>query len=100
MSVFYRYFFFDWLFKDVNKGNVFERSAAWEHNRKNAHWLWTYIRRWAVITSSFFLLGAALELIIGALLLAAFFYVLSVISLQVDVIAAVVLIGLTTMRRQ
>ena len=41
-----RYFFFGWLFKDVNQGNLLERAAAWRHNRSQARWLPTYMRRW------------------------------------------------------
>lgn len=98
MGIFYRYFFFDWLFKDVNKGNLFERSAAWEHNRRNAHWLWTYLRRWALITSSLFLMGWFLE-VLGGVLIAALFFVLSIASLQVDVVIIAVMIGLAVMKK-
>ena len=44
----YRYFFFGWLFRDVNRGTLLERAAAWRHNQAQAHWLGTYVRRWAV----------------------------------------------------
>jgi hypothetical protein len=32
-------FFDEWLFRDVNQGTVWERSAAWRHNREQARWL-------------------------------------------------------------
>ena len=38
-TLLYRYFFFGWLFKDVNRGNLLERAAAWRHNREQARWL-------------------------------------------------------------
>ena len=44
--VLYRYFFFGWLFKDVTRGNVFERAAAFRYNKEHAHWLLTYMIRW------------------------------------------------------
>ena len=48
-ALLYRYFFFGWLYKDVSRGNMWERAAAWRHNREQAHWLLTYIRRWAIL---------------------------------------------------
>ena len=42
-TLLYRYFFFGWLFRDVTRGNLFERSAAWAHNKSQAHWLLTYM---------------------------------------------------------
>ena len=48
-TLLYRYFFYGWLFCDVGRGTVWERAAAWRHNREQARWLPTYIRRWLVI---------------------------------------------------
>ena len=45
-TLLYRYFFFGWLFRDVNRGTVLERAAAWRHNQAQARWLPTYMRRW------------------------------------------------------
>ena len=45
-TLLYRYFFFDWLFKDVSRGDLMARSAAWRFNQSRAHWLLTYMRRW------------------------------------------------------
>ena len=45
-TLLYRYFFFGWMFRDVTRGNLLERSAAWRHNQSQAHWLLTYMRRW------------------------------------------------------
>ena len=52
-TLLYRYFLFGWLFKDVNRGNVLERAAAWRHNREQARWLPTYMRRWIWVAVSF-----------------------------------------------
>ena len=51
-TLLYRYFFFEWLFLDVNKGNLLERSAALRHNQSQAHWLLTYMWRWMCCATS------------------------------------------------
>src|SRR5689334_9819571 len=48
-SLLYRYFFFDWLFRDVSRGNLLERAAAWRANREMRRYLPVYLRRWLVI---------------------------------------------------
>ena len=45
-TLLYRYFFFDWLFKDASRGDLVARTAAWRFNQSHAHWLLTYMRRW------------------------------------------------------
>ena len=40
----YRYWFFGWLFEDVNRKGLFERAAAWRHNQEQARWLPTILR--------------------------------------------------------
>src|SRR4051812_15330795 len=60
-TLLYRYFFFGWLFKDVNRGNLLERSAAWRYNREQARWLPTYMRRWMWCGLFFYSLGAVVE---------------------------------------
>ena len=45
----YRYFFFGWLFRNAGRGNMWERSAAWHHNKTQSRWLPVYMRRWAVM---------------------------------------------------
>jgi hypothetical protein len=47
-TLLYRYFFFAWLFKDVGRGKLFERAAAWRYNVEQARWLPTYMRRYIV----------------------------------------------------
>ncbi len=60
-TLLYRYLFYGWLFRDVNRGNLFERAQAWRHNRDQAHWLVTYLRRWAIGGLLGFGAGAGLE---------------------------------------
>jgi hypothetical protein len=35
----YRYWFYGWLFHDVNRGNLFEQAAAKQRNRELSRWL-------------------------------------------------------------
>ncbi|PPE65589.1 hypothetical protein C1704_13220 [Caldimonas caldifontis] len=93
-TLLYRYWFFAWLFRDVARGNVFERSAAWRHNREQARWLPTYMRRWLTLGASFFLVGALIELAGGAALLAALFFVPSALSVPVNAVISVAWLGL------
>lgn len=90
----YRYLFFTWLFKDVSRGNLFERAAAWRHNQSQAHWLPTYMRRWSCLGLLLVSLGSALELGLQAPLLSAFFYVPGVLSFPVNTVIGVAWLGL------
>lgn len=45
----YRYFFYDWLFRDADRGSGLERAAALRHNREQARWLPLYMIRWLII---------------------------------------------------
>lgn len=89
----YRYLFFGWLFRDVNRGNLFERSAAWRHNVERAHWLLTYLRRWCVLTVVFYALGFLLEQGLNATTLSVLFYVPSVLSVAVNSVIGVLIAG-------
>jgi len=90
-TLLYRYFFFSWLFKDVNKGNLFERSAAHRHNRAQSHWLFTYLRRWVFLTFLFYTLGWLFELVLQLPIVSAFFYVPSVLSITINSVISVMI---------
>jgi len=60
-SLVYRYFFFDWLFSDVNRGSLLERGAAWRSNREMRRHLPVYLRRWLVIFVAGYGLGVVFE---------------------------------------
>lgn len=90
----YRYFFFSWLFRDVSRGNGFERAAAWRHNQEQAHWLLTYMRRWFWCGAVLYLAGSFVELVLGAPVLSAFFYVPGALSVPINAIIAVIWLGL------
>ena len=93
-TLLYRYFFFGWLFRDVTRGNLFERSAAWRHNRAQAQWLPTYMRRWFVFGALSYAAGAFVELVIGAPLASVLLYVPGALSVPINAVIVVAWAGL------
>ena len=58
----YRFLFFDWLFRDVSAArNRIERHAAFQHNRSMCRYLPVYLRRWSFLTAFDFALGMLFE---------------------------------------
>ncbi len=57
----YRYFFFDWLFRDASRGTMMERASALRFNRQMSHHLLTYLRRWVGVVVGSCALGAGFE---------------------------------------
>jgi hypothetical protein len=90
----YRYFFFGWLFRDVNRGTIFERAAAWQHNRAQADWLPTYMRRWLVIGVLLYAAGSAVETLLGATAMSSLLYVPGVMSVPMNAVLVVAWLGL------
>jgi hypothetical protein len=93
-TLLYRYFFFSWLFRDVSHGSPLERAAAWRHNQAQAHWLLTYMRRWLFCGVLFYGFGGFVELVLGAPVASALFYVPSALSLPVNAVLAAAWLGL------
>jgi hypothetical protein len=93
----YRYFFFGWLFRDVNRGSKLERAAAWRHNRQQARWLPTYMRRWFWCGAALYALGGLVEVLLQAPGLSAFFYVPSAISVPVNAVIGATWLGLKSL---
>lgn len=93
----YRYWFFGWLFHDVNRPNLFERAAAWRHNQQQVRWLPTYLRRWAVYTVLCFGMAVVVEHGFSAQLLSAVFYVQAVLGITYNAVTSVLLLGLKLM---
>ena len=89
----YRYWFFGWLFQDVNRPNLFERAAAWRHNQHQARWLPVYLKRWAVLTVISFCIGVLLEHGLKAPVLSAMLYVQAVLGVTYNAITSVILLG-------
>lgn len=92
-TLLYRYFLFGWLFRDVCRGNAFERAAAWRHNREQSRWLPTYLRRWIVVALLTYGLGALCEMVLKAPALSAFFFVPSVVSISVNTVIGALILG-------
>ena len=92
-TLLYRYFFFGWLFQDVNRGNLLERAAAWRHNRAQARWLPTYMRRWAGCGAILYALGLLAEWAMGAPALSVLFYVPSAMSVPVNAVIGAAWVG-------
>ena len=93
-TLLYRYFFFGWLFRDVTRGNLFERAAAWRHNQEQARWLPTYMRRWLWCGLTSWALGYFVELVLGAPMLSVLFYLPSVLAVPINAVIAVAWVGL------
>ena len=93
-TLLYRYFFFGWLFKDASCGNLFERSAAWRHNREQARWLPTYMRRWFWCGAMLYAMGGVVEWMLQAPGLSAVFYVPSAVSVPMNAIIGAAWLGL------
>jgi predicted metal-binding membrane protein len=93
----YRYFFFNWLFRDVSRGNQFERAAAWRHNQEQARWLPTYMKRWLVFGLLFYGLGALIEVGLSSPALSSLLYVPSVLSVPVNAVIVAAWAGLKTL---
>jgi len=93
-SLLYRYFFFGWLFRDANRGNRWERYAAWRHNQAQAHWLLTYLKRWLVVDCSAFAVGSLSALVFQGHWICVPFYVLFSVAIPVSSVIVVAWLGL------
>jgi hypothetical protein len=99
-TLLYRYFFFGWLFKDVNRGNLLERAAAWRHNRDQARWLPTYMRRWMWVGVSFYGLGQLVESLLQAPGASVIFYLPCALAVPVNAVIGAAWVGLRVMPSQ
>lgn len=93
-TLLYRYWFFAWLFRDVARGTLYERAAAWRHNREQARWLPTYMWRWIVLGTLLFAIGAVAEHAGAAAPVASIFFVPSAISVPVNAVIGAAWLGL------
>ena len=85
----YRYWFWGWLFADVNTGDLLRRAAAWRHNVQQRVHLPVYMRRWLaalVVTAA---VAVAIETMQGARVAAAVFYTGAVLCSVVQVFAGI-----------
>lgn len=87
----YRFLFFDWLFADVSRaGNLYERHAARQHNRRMSRYLPVYLRRWSFLAGFEFGLGWLFERVLQAGLLSAWFFTWSCVTLTGMVVITVI----------
>lgn len=93
-SILYRYFFFSWLFRDVNCGSLYERAAAWRHNQAQSRWLPTYLWRWSVLSGLLFAAGGIATQAPAGLWIGVPFYVLFSISIPISSVIVVAWLGL------
>jgi hypothetical protein len=84
----YRYFFFDWLFRDASRGTPLERENALRINRQLSHYLLVYLRRWLGLVVCSCALGASFEKALSLDYTATVFYCLSSVSLVASTIIA------------
>lgn len=83
LSLLYRYFFFDWLFRDVTRGTLLERAAAGRFNRESRHHLLVYLRRWIFVFVAGYALGGLFEHACELYYAAACFYSSSCVSASI-----------------
>lgn len=98
-SVLYRYFFFDWLFRDVAHGTLFERTAAWRHNQAQSRWLPTYLRRWVFLSGLLFSAGGLCTQLFDGHWISIPFYILFSVAIPVCSVILVAWLGLRFMHR-
>ena len=84
----YRYWFWGWLFVDVNTGDLLRRAAAWRHNLAQRVHLPVYMRRWCVCLVATFAIAAVIEAC-DARATAAVFYVAAILAAVIELTAGV-----------
>jgi len=90
----YRYFFFEWLFRDASSGSPLERAAAWRFNREMRCHLPTYLRRWAIVVVLSYVLGAWFDRVLLLDYAGTFFYCVSSLSVAMSVLIMRAWLGL------
>lgn len=96
-TLLYRYFFFDWLFRDFDDGcvgNAFARAAVARYNYRQAGWLPVYIRRWATCCGLLFATAVVLEGLFEAPGAAGWLYALAGMCMSASVTATTAWVGL------
>ena len=90
LTLWYRFIFFGWLFRDANSAaNLYERHAVLQHNRRMCRYLPTYLRRWSFLTVFDFGLGLLFEQAVQASALSAWFFTWSCVTLTGMVVISV-----------
>jgi hypothetical protein len=88
-ALLYRCFFYDFLFRDASRGSAWERAAALRHNRQQARWLPTYMRRMTVLGLLMYGVATFIEVVLQSPGVSAVFYVSTVMTVPYDVVTGV-----------
>lgn len=100
-TLLYRYFFFNWLFKDTNASDMFERASALRHNRRQAaSWLPVYMLRWLWWGLGCYAVASVIELLLESPGLASWIYAASAMCLGFAVTTLTTWLSLTQRREQ
>ena len=89
-SLLYRYWFWGWLFRDVNEGDLVRCASAWRHNVALRSCLRTYMWRWLGCTIATACVAQGVEAATPAAIYPAIFYTSSVLAIIVFGIAVTV----------
>jgi len=89
-SLLYRYWFWGWLFQDVNEGDLLARHASWRHNAAMRACLRTYMWRWLACTAATSAVAQGVQAATTTSFVPAIFYTSSVLAVMVFVIALVI----------
>jgi len=90
----YRYFFFEWLFRDASHGSPLERAAAWRFNRQMRRYLPTYLRRWAIVVVLSYVLGVWFDRVLLLDYAGTFLYCVSSLSIAMSALIMRAWLGL------
>jgi hypothetical protein len=82
-SLLYRYWFWGWLFEDVNRGDALRRRASWRHNLAMRSWLPTYMARWLACGAVAAGAAHALQATTATVVMPAMFYTGAVLAVVV-----------------
>lgn len=86
-SLVYRYWFWSWLFADVNSRDPFICRQRWRQNVAARGFLVVYARRWLVGSAAMALVAALLESSGAAILVAATFYTAAILAVVIASVA-------------
>lgn len=89
-SLLYRYWFWGWLFRDVNLGDPVRRMASWRHNVAMRSWLPTYMWRWLACTAATVTVAQGVEASTATSVVPAIFYTGSVLAILIFTVAATI----------
>ncbi|MEP7205479.1 MAG: hypothetical protein ABI920_00960 [Casimicrobiaceae bacterium] len=89
-SLLYRYWFWGWLFRDVNLGDPIRRHASWRHNIAMRACLPTYMGRWFTCAAATALVAQGVEASTATAVLPALFYTGSVLGSLIFIVVATI----------